>query len=35
MYAKETDFSQLIFVNRLTFSNIKTISSINVHPLQG
>ncbi|CAF1341226.1 unnamed protein product [Rotaria sordida] len=29
------DYTQLIFVNRLTFSNMKTISSVNVHPLQG
>ncbi|UJR31341.1 hypothetical protein I4U23_018836 [Adineta vaga] len=34
MYANN-DYTQLTFVNRLTFSNMKTISSINVHPLQG
>ncbi|CAF0998634.1 unnamed protein product [Adineta steineri] len=35
MYATTNDYTQLIFVNRLTFSNLKTISSINVQPLQG
>ncbi|CAF0938219.1 unnamed protein product [Adineta steineri] len=29
------DYTQLTSVNRLTFSNMKTISSVNVHPLQG
>ncbi len=29
------DYTELKFINRLTFSNMKTISSINVHPLQG
>ncbi|CAF1201178.1 unnamed protein product [Rotaria sordida] len=35
MYSNKNDYTQLTFVNRLTFSNTKTISSINVHPLQG
>ena len=35
MYSNRYDFTDLIFVNRLTFSTMKTISSINVHPLQG
>ncbi len=35
LYANKNDYTQLTFINRLTFSNMKTISSINVHPLQG
>ncbi|CAF3395990.1 unnamed protein product [Rotaria socialis] len=35
MYSNKNDYTQLTFMNRLTFSNIKTISSVNVHPLQG
>lgn len=29
------DYTELTFINQLTFSNMKTISSINVNPLQG
>ncbi|UJR15454.1 hypothetical protein I4U23_002397 [Adineta vaga] len=35
LYATTNDYTHLIFVNRMTFSNTKTISSINVQPLQG
>ncbi|CAF1500938.1 unnamed protein product, partial [Adineta ricciae] len=35
LYSTTNDYTHLIFVNRLTFSNTKTISSINAQPLQG
>lgn len=35
LHADNEEYTQFTFVNRMTFSNRKTISSIQVHPLQG